>query len=101
MSSAFASSSLAGSAAPGAVPAIIVLNIRRGGCLCHQLPAMGLTKHYIQIRILCDACFMGKAQVAVIIPPTTASSQWWLCQLSESWQGRDGGEPSFFASLVI
>ncbi len=39
---------------------------------------------------------MGRAQVATISPPTTTSSKWQLCQLSESWLGGNGGEANSF-----
>ncbi len=91
-SSAFASSSAAGFAAPAMASVIIVLNIRKGGRPCHQVPAMGIATHNKQFIFLRRALVNRRSQVAVIPLMTTASSQQQLCLLRESWHGGDGSE---------
>jgi hypothetical protein len=50
---------------------------------------MDIAKHHQLICILCHAWVTGSLP---LFTPTTASSQWRLCQLRESCYGGDGGE---------
>ncbi len=59
--------------------------IRKGCCLCHQVPTMGEATHREQICILCSTQVNRRAQVTAILLVTTALSQRRLQQLVLAW----------------
>jgi hypothetical protein len=98
------SPSVACSAAPGLQAINIVLDIRRGGRPCHQVPTMGVAKRLNQTVFFSLPGLKGGRS-----PPlfsllhllreqgqthTRAMSQWQLRRSRESWHGGDGGEPN-------
>jgi hypothetical protein len=98
------------SAAPSVAPLIIILNVRRGGCLHHQVSTMDVGKYRKQICILCRAWVMGRASgrchfsdyrsVPVVGTVVGRVLVWWLWWRGDKLQLRKK-EIVLVASLVF